>query len=89
MESDSDDDEVLSKLSDEYDEEGSYMIDLESGLVDIEDLKKNTSDTLGFEPLINQKSSENERVTVYSPSSGDYSGAVVDTAGGKVRLLCT
>ncbi|KAJ8976595.1 hypothetical protein NQ317_005785, partial [Molorchus minor] len=50
---------------------------------------RNTSDTLGFEPLINQKtSSENERVTVYSPSSGDYSGSLIDTESedGSVRV---
>ncbi|XP_018565984.1 copper-transporting ATPase 1 isoform X4 [Anoplophora glabripennis] len=47
-------------------------------LCDDDDYEWNTSDTLGFEPLINQKHSENERITTYSPSSGDYSGNLID-----------
>lgn len=49
---------------------------------------RNTSDTLGFEPLINQKVTNNERVTTYSPSSGDYSGGLIDTESedGAVRV---
>ncbi|KAJ8928901.1 hypothetical protein NQ314_018472 [Rhamnusium bicolor] len=48
----------------------------------------NTSDTLGFEPLINQKVSENERITTYSPSSGDYTSTLIDTEpeDGAVRV---
>nr|CAH7725322.1 unnamed protein product [Callosobruchus chinensis] len=38
----------------------------------------NTSDTLGFEPLLNQKSQENGHSTTYSPQSGDYSRTLLD-----------
>nr|CAI5868018.1 unnamed protein product [Callosobruchus analis] len=41
-------------------------------------LVKNTSDTLGFEPLLNQKSHENDHSTTYSPQSGDYSRTLLD-----------
>ncbi|CAH1976988.1 unnamed protein product [Acanthoscelides obtectus] len=43
---------------------------------------KNTSDTLGFEPLLNhQKSHENEHgdhSTTYAPQSGDYTRTLID-----------
>ncbi|CAH1118710.1 unnamed protein product [Phaedon cochleariae] len=50
---------------------------------------KNTSDTLGFEPLLNQKPSANERITTYSPSAGDYEGSLIEDAeseDGAVRI---
>nr|XP_023018681.1 copper-transporting ATPase 1 isoform X1 [Leptinotarsa decemlineata] len=49
---------------------------------------KNTSDTLGFEPLINQKLSQNERITTYSRSAGDYSGSTksAESDDGTVRI---
>ncbi|CAH1112001.1 unnamed protein product [Psylliodes chrysocephalus] len=37
----------------------------------------NTSDTLGFEPLLSHKT-ENELVTTYSPSAGDFSTTVAE-----------
>lgn len=38
---------------------------------------RNTSDTLGFEPLLSHKT-ENELVTTYSPSAGDFSTTVAE-----------
>lgn len=35
-------------------------------------LFRNTSDTLGFVPLVNKKTSETENVTTYQPGAGDY-----------------
>lgn len=58
------------------------------GLNNIFIFLRNTSDTLGFEPLINQKQSENERIKIYSPSSGDYSDSLVDVESkeGAIRV---
>ncbi|KAG5891802.1 hypothetical protein JTB14_006192 [Gonioctena quinquepunctata] len=48
----------------------------------------NTSDTLGFEPLVNQTLCENERITRYSPSAGDYSDSIRNTESddGAIRI---
>ncbi|KAJ8957728.1 hypothetical protein NQ318_017626 [Aromia moschata] len=70
MESDSDDDKVLSKLSDEYDEEGSFVIDLESDLVDIEDQKMFEAEDLQIGVWLDTKLTFAEHVAKNHPEGG-------------------
>lgn len=52
---------------------------------------RNTSDTLGFKPLVNQKASQNESIATYQPCAGDYVGGfsdneIDDEGGGVIRI---
>lgn len=46
---------------------------------------------MGFQPLLNQKASENESIATYQPCAGDYVGGISDNepddeGGGVIRI---